>query len=69
MGYICSFEEKCEELDKLGYKNLNFCNGGDDDWLVIDHDTKTYGFFEDYVPCQKQILKAKTLTELWAYKL
>lgn len=45
-GTIWSHLEECKNLENIGYKNLNFCNGGDDDILVIDHDTKEFGFVE-----------------------
>ena len=65
IGKISSHKKKCKMLEKKGYKNLKFCNGGDDDVLVIDHDTKTFGFFEDYAPFGRNLSTAKTLTELW----
>ena len=45
-GTISSHLEECKNLENIGYKNLNFCNGGDDDILVIDHDRKEFGFVE-----------------------
>lgn len=45
-GTICSHLEECKILENIGYKNLNFCNGGDDDILVVDHDRKEFGFVE-----------------------
>lgn len=65
IGIIHSHKKKCKILEKKGYKNLKFCNGGDDDVLVIDHDTKTFGFFEDYAPFGCNLQTAKTLTKLW----
>ena len=65
VGLISSHKEQCEKLEKEGYKNLNFCNGGDDDILVVDHDSKEFGFFEDYAPFGENLKTAKTLTELW----
>lgn len=45
-GTIRSHFKECKKLEKLGYKNLKFCNGGDDDILVVDHDKKEFGFVE-----------------------
>ncbi len=64
-GYIYSFLEACKVLEKAGYNNLKFNNGGDDDWLVIDHERKEYGFFEDYVPSRDAMNHCETLKELW----
>ena len=64
-GTIRSYMKKCKELEKMGYKNLNFCNGGDDDWLVVDHDAKEFGFFEDYSPNLERAARFDDLTTLW----
>jgi hypothetical protein len=64
-GTIRSYMKKCKELEKAGYKNLKFCNGGDDDWLVVDHDAKEFGFFEDYAPSLERAVKFDNLTTLW----
>ena len=45
-GYIMSHLKECKKLEKLGYKNLRFCNGGDDDILVVDHGRKEFAFVE-----------------------
>lgn len=61
-GYrIKTFIDAIRELEKNGYKNLQFCNGGDDDILVIDHKRKEFGFFEDNVPP----LEGNSLQEIW----
>lgn len=65
IGQISSYAKICKLLILRGYANLGFCNGGDDDWLVVDHDAKEFGFFEDNSPTKKQIQRAKTLIELW----
>lgn len=65
VGIIWSHRDACQKLEKKGYKNLQFCNGGDDDILVVDHDAKEFGFFEDYAPFGRNLKTAKTLTELW----
>lgn len=46
IGIIHSHLKKCKELEKNGYRNLHFCNGGDDDILIIDHDNKEFAFVE-----------------------
>lgn len=46
LGTISSHLEECKKLEKAGYKNLHFCNGGDDDILIVDHDRKEFGFLE-----------------------
>jgi len=46
IGTIWSHRRVCKALEKKGYKNLHFCNGGDDDVLIIDHDKKQFGFLE-----------------------
>lgn len=46
IGIIRSFRKQVELLRSLGYKNLNFDNGGDNDHLVVDHEKKEFGFFE-----------------------
>ena len=38
---------------------MNFCNGGDDDTLVVDHLRKEFGFFEDFYPTQCMLEDAK----------
>lgn len=65
LGYISSHYKQCKKLEKLGYKNLKFNNGGDDDILVIDHINKEYGFFEDYVPSKEVMNECKNIMELW----
>jgi hypothetical protein len=47
---IKTFAPSVKKLEKEGFKNMHFPNGGDDDVLVVDHKTKKFGFFEDYVP-------------------
>lgn len=65
IGIIRSFLDKCKSLDREGYRNLNFANGGDDDWLVVDIINKEYGFFEDYAPTEENMKKSTTLKQLW----
>ncbi len=65
IGLISSHKDDCKKLEKSGYINLKFCNGGDDDWLVVDHERKEFGFFEDNAPCESAMKRCKTLTELW----
>ncbi len=62
---IWTFKQDIEQLRALGYRDLEFCNGGDDDILCIDHARKEYGFFEDHLPKLTHIAKAKTLQELY----
>lgn len=64
-GTISSHLAKCTELNSKGYKNLKFCNGGDDDVLVVDHEMKEYGFFEDYPPTEEQLKSGASLTAIW----
>ena len=64
-GYIASFLVKCRELLAAGYKNMQFCNGGDDDYLVIDHQRKEFGFFEDGYPSEEELAKGNSLRQLW----
>lgn len=65
-GYIMSCKDVCLQLLKQGYKHLKFCNGGDDDFLVVDHLNKEFGFFEYGYPCNlENILDEKTLTNIW----
>lgn len=64
-GEIFSHMKACRRLEREGYKNLHFGNGGDDDILVVDHHAKEFGFFEDYAPNLSQVPKSKTLTQLW----
>lgn len=45
-GIIRSHLKECKKLESAGYKNLHFCNGGDDDILIVDHDRKEFAFVE-----------------------
>lgn len=65
IGIIRTFKPIIDKLVEAGYKDLEFCNGGDDDHMVIDHDTKTFGFFEDYPPSEEDIGRAESLQELY----
>lgn len=65
IGIIWSFLDACQKLEHDGYTNLKFENGGDDDILLIDHENKEYGFFEDVTPTPDQIKRAKNLKQLW----
>lgn len=66
-GYIMSCKGDCLKLLKQGYKHLKFCNGGDDDFLIVDHLNKEFGFFEYGFPFRlDQIPDDKTLTNIWA---
>lgn len=65
IGTISSHAKECRKLEKAGYINLNFANGGDDDILLVDHTAKQYGFFERPMPSADKIKQAKSLRELW----
>jgi hypothetical protein len=65
---IRTFAPSAEKLQKAGYKDLKFCNGGDDDVLIVDHKNKEYAFFEDNVPeklVKNPMYKLGNLRELW----
>lgn len=64
-GYIASHLKKCKELETQGYKNLKFNNGGDDDVLIVDHKNKEFGFFENPIPPQEQLVRYKNLKQLF----
>jgi len=65
IGIIWSYKTICQKLEKKGYKNLNFCNGGDDDILIVDHDNKCFGFFENPTPPEDALNSVTTLEKLW----
>lgn len=64
-GSITSYRAIIDKLEAKGYKHLSFCNGGDDDHLLVDHDAKEFGFFEDYQPSEEAIRKTKDLQTLY----
>lgn len=53
-GIIGTYCPVIKKLVSDGYKDIGYCNGGDDDILVVDHQRKEYTFFEDYVPIDLQ---------------
>jgi hypothetical protein len=65
IGVIHSYYKTIQKLKKKNYKNLNFGNGGDDDYLVADHEKKEYGFFEDLPQREKIETWTGSLTELY----
>jgi hypothetical protein len=64
-GCIHSFMRVCKLLETQGYKNLNFCNGGDDDILIVDHNNKEFGFFENPGPQEEALNQYENLAQLW----
>jgi hypothetical protein len=63
VGEISSFLKQAKKLEKHGYKNLKFCNGGDNDHLIADHEAKEFGFFEYFL--HSHLDSAANLTDLW----
>ncbi len=63
IGKINSYRDQAKRLEQLGYTNLKFCNGGDDDWLVVDHTRKEFAFFEDNKPLDEMLYKCTSLED------
>lgn len=60
-GTIWSHFKVVKQLRLNRYKDLRFCNGGDDDVLVIDHQRKEYAFFEDNAPSMERLIERSNL--------
>jgi len=41
-----SKEDAVTLLERVGFRNLNLCNGGDDDMLIVDFKRREFGFWE-----------------------
>lgn len=66
IGKITSYRSAImTHLVRKGYTRLNFCNGGDDDFMVVDHTGKEFGFFEDCLPTEASMQAAVSLSDLW----